>query len=408
MRTKIIIAITLIWVVVGMLFNKSLMPLRRDIAETEIVMVAGLDKVEDGYMISIIKRSQASSDSGADSADTGKSEVISMTAESYSIALRQLQTTTDKFLTASHIKYFIIGEDTLKEDMEHVTDAVARGYQTRLNSKIYIAKGMSAKEFLEKAASLDFKVAEKISNMEDNFWLSSANMDTTIVDVGHITFSDYGEGLVNALQFYDSNMQEKDNAQSGTTASGEEKTVTSFTFSGAAIISKGKLIDYLDTEKTIYSNYILKKDNSNVIKLYDKEYFVVFRIEKLNTKLHFKFDEKDVLNEIIIDVTFDADYEETNAEIPIFTQDKIQYFDDKLNNKVAEQIREIISLEIEKEVDFLNLSGALEFKHPYKYENNKKDFIQLLKKCKITINGNGKIKTTYDIIDSNEHQKGED
>ena len=69
--------------------------------------------------------------------------------------------------------------------------------------------------------------------------------------------------------------------------------------------------------------------------------------------------------------------------------------------------KKIIYYGIEREVDFLNLSGMLEFKHPFKYVNNKDNFIQHLKKCKITINGNGKIKTTYDIIDSNEHQKGE-
>lgn len=410
MRTKIILAITIIGIMVVILFNSELMPLRRDISNTEIIMVAGLDKVEEGYRITLLKRNQSSdsSSSSSKSSDSSESKVICMTADSYSMALRQLQTTTDKFLTASHIKYFIIGEETLKTDIEHVTDAIARGYQTRLNSKIYIAKEMSAKDFLEKASKLDFKVAEKIRNMEENFWISSASVETSIVDLGHITFSERGDGLVDTLEFYDSNREEEEKMEpSNDKNTNKEKTVNSFTYGGAAIIANNVLIEYLNTEQTIYANYILKEDNVNVIKIYDEEYFVSFRVEKLNTDISFNFDKNDVINEIIIDVDFQADYEETNAEVAIFTQKKIEYFENKLNNKVEEQLREIIALEMEKEVDFLNLSQKLEFSHPFKYENNKKDFMKLLKKSKITINGKGKIKTTYDIIDSNEHQKGE-
>ncbi len=410
MRTKIILAITIIGIVAVTLFNAELMPLRRDISNTEIIMVAGLDRVDNGYRITLLKRNQSSeSSSGSESgANSGESKVIHMTADSYSMALRQLQTTTDKFLTASHIKYFIIGEDTLKTDIEHVTDAVARGYQTRLNSKIYISKGMSAKEFLEKASKLDFKVAEKIRNMEENYWLSSASVETSIVDLGHITFSKRGDGLVNSLEFYDSQMEEEENNQgSSSDKSSTKKAVTSFTYGGAAVIANNVLIEYLSEDQTIFANYILKEDNVNVLQVYDDEYFVSFRVEKLNTDISFKFNPKGVINELVIDVDFQADYEETNAQVPIFTQDKIDYFEDKLNDKVAEQLREIINIEIERGVDFLNLSQSLEFKHPFKYENSKGDFIDILKNSKITINGNGKIKTTYDIIDSNEHQKGE-
>lgn len=407
MRTKIILAITIIGLLLVVLFNSELMPLRRDIANTEIIMVAGLDKVDSEYRITLLKRNQSvGTDSSSTESNDGK--VIYMTADSYSMALRKLQTTTDKFLTASHIKYFIIGEETLKTDIEHVTDAIARGYQTRLNSKIYIAKGMSAKEFLEKASKLDFKVAEKIRNMEENFWLSSASVETSIVDLGHITFSERGDGLVDTLEFYNSDMEKEENIEkSNDEKSNKEQTVTSFTYGGAAVIANNLLIEYLNTDQTIFANYILRRDNVNVIKVYDSGYFVSFRVEKLNTNLSFNFDENDTLNEIVIDVEFQADYEETNAQVPIFTQDKIDYFENKLNNKVEEQIREIIEVEIEKKVDFLNLSQRLEFKHPFKYENNKKDFIEILKKSKISINGKGKIKTTYDIIDSNEHQKGE-
>ena len=115
------------------------------------------------FVVTFIKRNQSSSPSQGDGENSsGGSQVISMTADSYSVALRQLQTATDKFTTASHIKYYIVGEETLRDDFVHVTDAIARGYQTRLNSKIYLAKGMTAKAFLEKASKLESVIMDNV------------------------------------------------------------------------------------------------------------------------------------------------------------------------------------------------------------------------------------------------------
>lgn len=409
MRTKIILGITIVGFVIIALFNSNLMPLRREISDMEIIMIAGLDKVGDEYMITFIKRNQSNSNSGDGEDSSGGSQVISMTADSYSVALRQLQTTTDKFTTASHIKYFIVGEDTLKDDFEHITDAIGRGYQTRLNSKIYMAKGMTAKEFLEKASKLEFKVEEKLRNMENNFWSKSIRIDTDILDFGHISFSDTGEGLIDTLEFYaTADEEKKDNMESS--IGGKEaqtKDEISFGYGGTAIISNCKVVGFLTKEQTTIANYFLSEDNVNVINIQDKESFVVFRVEQLNSNINFNFDERGYINNIHIDITFKANYEETNATFPIFTVDMIEYFETKLNEKIEEEITTIVNLEKEKGVDFLYLREKLQLKNPYRYERNKEQFMELVKKASVTIESAGRIQTTYDIVESNKDQEGE-
>ena len=133
---------------------------------------------------------------------------------------------------------------------------------------------------------------------------------------------------------------------------------------------------------------------------------MLFRIENLNTKTSFDFNENGIMNSLNIDVEFKANYEETNATIPIFTTDMIEYFEEKLNSKVKEQIVHIIAKEQQSNVDFLRLKQTLELKHPYKYEKNKHEFINNLKKCNININSKGTIQTTYDVVESNKDQKG--
>ena len=409
MRKKIILLITIVGLLVVTLFNSELMPLRREISDMEIIIIAGLDKVGDEYMVTFIKRRQSENNSSGDGQDSGGSEVISMTADSYSVALRQLQTATDKFTTASHIKYYIVGEETLRDDFVHVTDAIARGYQTRLNSKIYLAKGMTAKEFLEKASKLEFQIEEKLRNMENSFWEKGSSVDTDILDFGHISFSETGEGLIDSLHFYTTSHEEqKDNMESS--VGGEENKMNeavSFGYGGTAIISDCKIIGFLDKEQTIIANYILKKNNVNVITVYDKENFVVFRIENLNTNIKFDFNGSDIMSGINIEVDFKANYEETNATIPIFTENMISYFEQELNNQVKKQIEGIINIEKEYGVDFLYLREKLELKHPYKYNKNKEQFIENLRNTKININSKGTIQTTYDVVESNKDQKGE-
>ena len=408
MRRKIILGISIIGLLIVTLFNSELMPLRREISDMEIIIIAGLDKVGDEYMVTFIKRKQSGNNSEGDGQDTGGSQVISMTADSYSVALRQLQTATDKFTTASHIKYYIVGEETLRDDFDHVTDAIARGYQTRLNSKIYIAKGMTAKEFLEKASKLEFQVEEKLRNMENSFWEKGSSVDTDILDFGHISFSETGEGLVDTLAFYTTAHEEqKDNMESSVGGKAEKTNeAISFGYGGTAIISNCKIVGFLDKDETAIANYILGKNSVNVITARDKENFVVFRIENLNTKISFGFDDKDIMTVINIDVEFKANYEETNATIPIFTTDMISFFEKELNNTVKEQIESIISVEKEMGVDFLYFREKLELKNPYKYEKNKYEFINNLKNSKINVNSKGTIQTTYDVVESNKDQKG--
>ena len=163
----------------------------------------------------------------------------------------------------------------------------------------------------------------------------------------------------------------------------------------------------MDKEQTTVANYLLNTNNVNVITIHDKENFVVFRIENLNSNINFEFDKNGLMNEIKINVEFKANYEETNATVPIFTTNMIEYFEQKLNDKVKEEINKIINIEKEKGIDFLYLREKLELKHPYKYEKNKEKFMKLLQKCTIRINSKGSIQTTYDIVESNKHQKGE-
>lgn len=419
MRAKIIAIITIILLVTVTLFNTDLIPLRREISDIEVVMVAGLDKTDTGYEMSYLKGDEITMGS---SGGTGKEtlKVISIDADNYNFDMRHIQTTTDKYITSSHIQYYFIGEETAKTDFYHVIDSIVRGYQTRLNARIYVVKGATAKEFLEKAASSDYKLEDKLELMQNDFWAQRVSMDIEVLDVVKTLFTENGIGMIPLIEFtdylgaFDEEVEEYDSMHGGETTEnvstehkGIEETHVPFSYAGVGIIKDMQVTDRLTEKETMIANYILSKNNASEITIGDDKTFVSFGIDTLNVDEKFYFDTNDKLKEIKFIATFDANYEEVKALEPVFTLTKVEEYEKKLNDTVKKQIEDIIKLELEKGIDFLAIKSKLEFKHPYKYRKNEENFMDVLKKCKITVESKGKIEATYDVVESNFKQRGQ-
>lgn len=407
MRTKIVLFITVSILLILTIFNLDLVPLRREISDMEIVMVAGLDKKDNGYEISFLKREEQAVTSGGGSGETSNdTQVVSIEASNFNTAMNHLQTMTDKYITISHIKYYIIGEESAKEDFSHIVDTIARGNQIRLDARVYIAKGMTAKEFIKRASNTDYKVEDKLYNMEDSFITERVSTEANVINMCHITMNEYGEGMASTLEFgsVEDNEKESEIELSDEPAKKNKKEIP-FGFGGAAIFKNMKLIGYLSTDETAIANYIKYNNNVNILKIDDNNDFISFGVEQINVDTDFKFDNNNIINEIVLNATFRANYEEVKATVPVFNEKNIKKYEKKLNKTVEKQLTNIIKKEIKMNTDFLNLSKKLEMKHPFLYKTNKSTFMNNLKNCKITVISNGKIQTTYDIVETNIYQE---
>ena len=409
MKTKIFLFFLGVILVLLTIFNLDLVPLRREISDMQIVMVTGLDKVEDGYEISFLKKEEQASTSGSGTGEASdKTQVISIKADSFNSAMNHLQSITDKYITISHIKYYIIGEESMKDDFLHIVDTISRGNQIRLNAKIYVAKSMSAKKFLEKVSNTDYKVEDKLFNMEDNFLTERVSTDADVINLRHIAMNENGSGMVASLEFGETEDSDKETQIELSDAPAKKnKTEIPFGFGGAGIIKNMKLIGFLTTDETAVANYIKYKNSVNIVKIDNKNDFISFALEQINVNINFKFNDKDIISEIILKVTFNANYEEVSSKRKVFGLKSVSEYEFLLNEKIKEQLFGIIKKEIELDTDFLNLEEKLEFYHPIKYKKNKDNFMEKLKNSKITIISNGKVQTTYDVVETNIYQEGD-
>ena len=354
-----------------------------------------------------LKREEQASTSGGGSGETSNdTQVISIEANDFNTAMNHLQTMTDKYITISHIKYYIIGENSAKEDLSHIVDTIARGNQIRLDARVYIAKSMTAKEFLKQASNTDYKVEDKLYNMEDSFITERVSTEASLINLCHITMNEYGSGIVATLEFGSTeDNEDKSEIELSDEPAKKNKKEIPFGFGGAGIVKNMKLIGYLTTDETAVVNYIRNINNVNVIKVEDNNDFISFGVEQINVNINFNFDDKGIMNEIILNATFKANYEEVKAYEPVFSYTNIQKYEKKINEIVEKQLVNIIKKEIEMNVDFLDLRKKLEVTHPFLYEKNKENFNSILKNAKITAKSNGKVQTTYDIVETNIYQE---
>jgi len=257
MRAKIITIVVITLLTVVTMFNTELIPLRREISHIEVVMVAGLDKTDTGYEISYLKGDEMKM--GSDSSSSNETlKVISIDSNNYNFDMRHIQTTTDKYITSSHIQYYFIGEETAKTDLYHTIDAIVRGYQTRLNARIYVVKGATAKEFLERAASSDYKLEDKLELMQNDFWAQRVSMDIAVLDVVNTLFTENGIGMIPLIEFtdvvgaFDEKVEEYDSMHGSesinnvsTENKGIEETHVPFSYAGVGIIKDMQMVDIL-------------------------------------------------------------------------------------------------------------------------------------------------------------------
>jgi len=75
---------------------------------------------------------------------------------------------------------------------------------------------------------------------------------------------------------------------------------------------------------------------------------------------------------------------------------------------VEKEVKEILNKSFEVDIDFMKLGNMFEIRHPYVYMKIKDNFLQNLKKSKITVNVDCTINNTFDVMETNKYQKGDD
>lgn len=397
--TKIITA--LIIILSFALCADKLLPQSKEIDNMEVIKVVGLDyeeeKSENKAVLSLMMDKENGDSQGESGGGSKKQEVIRYSAKTMNEALSKTQYYTDKFVEGSHIKFFVIGEETAKADIDKALDEISKDKEMRPSSHMYLIKDMKAYEFLENIVAFEYELSDKLESMEKKTENKTIIKALSISELLSGKLSERGIYLIPTLNY----LTDDDNLSIIKEDGVEEakKLEKQFDFYGYGIMKDTKLVDYLNEEEAIIYNMLMNYTNGGNIEIEtDSEETISFSINNITTSYDFVFGENSSLEEIKIVVRFKSDFEEIYNEENPTSNDKIKEYESLQNEKIKQEVQSLIEKTKTLNLDILNVEEKLKLKHPYKYLKVKEVFNEKYNTLNISVDVQSQIERTYDMV----------
>lgn len=384
---KIILIILLIAVLIIM--NNKIMPSRKEITDLELVRVIGVDNIDEPELTVVRNKLKASGGGGGDesSAEERSQEALTTRGKTFIEITEKFQTYTNKTISGGHVSYYVVGRDTATTDMTEIIHFLIGANQLRSNAKIYILKDGSAKEFLDKIINPEYKIGEKIDNMELNKRELGVIAEYSFKDLLETVASDRKITVIPTFKLIEldtEKLEEKD------------KEIKDFDFDGYAVFKEDKIIHFLTREQSRAYNIINNKLQNSPIAIKDDEgKNISLSIVNSKTDVKFEFD-GDELKNIVIDTKLETDFKESQSKETVL-EDRTS-IEAKQNEQIKAQLEDVIKTSKDIDVDFIGILEKLRLKHPYKYKNIEKNWDEIWKDVNVEVKVESRIKRFYDFI----------
>ncbi len=398
---KVIKVITILIIVIFIsLTSKSLLPTSNEIDDMEVLKLTGLDYIKDeendskASLSFLIEKEEGGSDSAQKEPQTKKQKVLTYKASSFNEAVRSMQFYTDKTMAGSHVKYFLIGEKTAKNDIDKVLDILSKDQEIRLSSNVYIIKDMTSQEFLNQVINSEYKLSDMLDNIEKNSGQKTIAKYITISEILSSKLSDSEIYLVPTLEFT-SNIEKITETEGGEEESDE--LTKQFEFYGYAVMKDNKLIDFLDDKEAIIYNMLINESKGGNVDVENENGEIVsFGINDITTSYSFNFDNKNNLKQVVISLKYRSNFEEVLSKEDITDERVLKKYKELQEKKVKKQVEQLVNKSQELNLDIFSIGEKLNVTHPYKYRKIKENFNKTYGSLDIKIKVEVDIERTYD------------
>ncbi len=379
------------------------MPNRREIDEMELVRVVGIDKSPaDPEMIQLSAASKEQSTAGNKGGElgTGKPKSFLFLSEGKTVfdAARTIQTHTDKKFFWGHVDFILMGEEAARDDIGKYLDFFSRDGELRLDTRVFLVKGTSARELLEKVSGSEVFVADQLKSLEKNVEMLSISEAMELIELMEELDKGHSAGVVPSLFLTEHSGEHR--------GSSEEKT-KNIEVDGYAVIKEFKLIDFVGRPYSRGYNFIKNKARSMVIEVEDPAgKAIALELIDSRTRIIPEF-EGDQLKKVIFETTFSSNIDEVHSRADVFNEETLTWLEEKQSQKIKEEMEYVIALAQKNKADFLDLGHIINMKHPYKWHAIKEQWNKIFPDLKTDVKVKSKIMRTYDIKEPIGYQGGQ-
>lgn len=391
MKNKFNVLIITIIVAILAGWGEYIIPRRLDISHIQVVEVAGLD-YDKNAVLSLVFVPHT----GIKNEDKKQSEInekyVTVSGDTFAETIQGIQHYEDHIFVASHLKNIILGEKLAQNNLREAMDFIGKDDNFRLNSKVYIAKEMSASDIFREGIDNNYVLSERIDKLSLNKKGHTDVRTVEVIDVMKMLLSDSGTGVIPCIQIVKN--REPQLADYYIETSEDEKYRVEFF--GYGVISDGKLVEYLGKDESNGYDYVKNLIDEDYISVELNGVKLGIALIASKANILFDFDNND-LRKIIIKIKTNNYILENSTGQNIFDND-VKPIEELENEKIRNVIMSTVDYSKQIGIDFLNIGETLKFYHPYKWRGISDNWNEILKNVEFEVLVDSEINNGYGIL----------
>ncbi|WP_211750206.1 Ger(x)C family spore germination protein [Paenibacillus sp. Marseille-Q4541] len=364
---------------------------KMEIKELVIAVGMGIDKVDDNYLVSV--QVVNPNEIGANSKGGGGAPVTvyKETGKTIFEAIRKLTTMTPKKIYFSHLRIFVIGEETARsEGIGKIIEFISRDHELRADYDIIIAKNMNATLVMESLSEIE-KIPAK--NLYSTLQLSSkdwASSSTVKIDDVINELMTEGDSLVVTgvvLKGDASKISGKENFEKASPSARLE-------YDGLAVFKQDKLINWLEKDESKGYNYVLNKVKGTVGTIGCPNETGRLSIEVLNSESEIRANRANNKPHIQIKIMARGNVDEVQCEIDLADPEVIKQLEKSISDEIEGFVHQVLQKERSISTDFLGLGASIHRSEPRLWKTIKQGWTDQLRSLQVDVEVDFKIRET--------------
>ena len=347
----------------------------RELDKIAITVGCGLEKVDDGYKITVqIADTQKQGNSNSSTSPV-RFKNYTYTDRTIHEAARGILTKLPKKAYTKHMQILVIDEKIANNGINEIIDFWFREVELRNDFYVFVSKDSTPIEVLGVLTQIYPINSVGIRNLiENNFKYLGGTVLTTFDDLTSSYISKTKEIILPTIMVLGKDGNKKDNLESSI-----PKSIISL--NETAYFRDNKLVGYLDEKQTIYYNLVKNALKTSIISYEcDKDKFVTFEIIDNKTDIDIVKNKP----EINIKVQAKGNLTSIMCEYDISKNDGIKMIEKEGSLEIKKQIDSLFKLSKDNKTDIFSIRDIY-YKHNNKYYKNISNYNDFFDNLKVNV-----------------------
>lgn len=347
----------------------------RELDKIAIAVGCGLEKVDDGYKITVqIADTQKQGNSNSSTSPV-RFKNYTYTDRTIHEAARGILTKLPKKAYTKHMQILVIDEKIANNGINEIIDFWFREVELRNDFYVFVSKDSTPIEVLGVLTQIYPINSVGIRNLiENNFKYLGGTVLTTFDDLTSSYISKTKEIILPTIVVLGKDGNKKDNLESSIPES-------LISLSETAYFRDNKLVGYLDKKQTIYYNLVKNALKTSIISYEcDKDKFVTFEIIENKTDIDIVKNKP----EVNIKVQAKGNLTSIMCEYDISKNDGIKMIEKEGSLEIKKQIDSLFKLSKDNKTDIFSIRDIY-YKHNNKYYKNISNYNDFFDNLKVNV-----------------------